>query len=91
MSRLPSMVMLVSKSHSATGTKWNWLVLPPWAMIASRPELLPRAMSGSMDLLQSGSVMMFMVTVTTEGCADALWSLQPPEFMSHPTNKAMLV
>ena len=54
--------------HAAVGAILIWVA---WsasrAMITSGPELLLRAMSGSMVLLQLGSVLMFMARVTTRG------------------------
>lgn len=46
-------------------------VLPPGVMMASGPELLSRATSGSVALSQPGSVMMFITSVTTEDHMDA--------------------
>lgn len=46
--------MLLSEVLAATG-----------AMVASGPELLPRSMSGSVVLLESGSMMMAMACVAT--------------------------
>ena len=40
------------------------------AMVTSQPEMQLRAIPGSVVLLQPGSVLMFEVPATTEGCAD---------------------
>lgn len=42
----------------------------PNAMVTSRPGLLRRTMSGSMALLQSGSMLLFITPVTAESCAN---------------------
>lgn len=46
------------------------LCLLSGAMVMSGPGLLPRFMSGSMTLLQPPSVLMSVVSVTTEGQED---------------------
>lgn len=48
----------------------RWLTLPPEAMLTSGPMLLPRAVSGSVALLQLGSVSMYMVRAFTKSHAD---------------------
>ena len=42
-----------------------------WVIVISRPELLPRAMSGSLVLPKLGSVMMPVAFVVTKGHTDA--------------------
>lgn len=48
--------------------------LPPKAVLAPGPRLLPRTLSGSVALLQLSSVFMAVVPVITEGHKDA-WGL----------------
>lgn len=50
---------------------YEWLSLSAQAMVTSGPQLQPRAMSGSVALLQPGSVMISVAHVTTEGCVNA--------------------
>lgn len=57
------------------GPWWSeWPVLPPRAMVPSRPRLLQKTMPESLVLLKLGSVLMTVAPVTTEGCVDA-WGL----------------
>lgn len=45
----------------------GWPLLTPGAMVTARPGLLPRTMSGSMDLWQSRSVLKSVAHVAIKG------------------------
>ena len=51
--------------------RYEWPALLPNAMVASRPELQLRTMSGSMIIPRLGSVLMFKAPLTIEGHVDA--------------------
>lgn len=58
----------MSKSHlQLCHADLEWPALPPGPLIMFGPELLSRAMSGSVSLHQLGSVLMSMASVATEG------------------------
>lgn len=46
--------------------KFGWPALPIEAIVTSSPGLLPKTMSGSVVLPQSGSVLMFMAHSNTK-------------------------
>ena len=60
--------MLVSMGHAATRAILIWMTCTVTeAMVMSRPKLQLRAVSGSMILLQLGSMLMSVVYVITGG------------------------
>ena len=62
------MVLLVSGSYATTRAMLICVAwLSPRARMSSRPKLLPRAMSGSVVLLQLGSVLMVVTPVSSLG------------------------
>lgn len=48
----------------------EWSVLPPGARVISEPRRLPRTMSGSVALLQPGSVLKFVAHGNRKGHMD---------------------
>lgn len=62
----PSETVLVSLGYSATGVILVWVACAATvAMVMSKPKLHPRVMSGSMILLQLGSVLTSVAHNTT--------------------------
>lgn len=76
-SRLKPVAMLGSKGRATTGT-WlsEWSVLPPGALVSSRPGLLPRAVSGPMGIIQQlGSELMSATPATKKAARmPEIWS-----------------
>lgn len=74
----PSGTMLVSSGHTAAGAILTWVACTATgAIVTSKPELLLKAISGFMFLLQLGSVLVSLDLVTTSNCRKhACWNLR---------------
>lgn len=69
--------MVVFETHAATGALLIWVIrAATGVMVIPRTELLPRAMSKFMVLLQLGSILMPVAHVSTGGIKtthDEIW------------------